>query len=127
MSLCLNKFKYILPASECKAEGFRCKRMPESFLNHCKAALSNLIASDRLQLAEDPYQSFSDGITNFFSHYCLDNHQSSWCHHDKVGSEKKKKELKSLSIYRVIPKKKSRVARCPHLKYAMQYIFYMHA
>ena len=38
------------------------KRMPEGFLTHCKAALSNLIASDSVQSADDLLQAFSDGI-----------------------------------------------------------------
>ncbi len=41
--------------------------MPEEFLNSCKASLSNLIASDAIQKAEDPLASFSEAIVNFFS------------------------------------------------------------
>ncbi len=69
---------------QCRTSKFHCKRMPEEFLNHCKASLSNLIASDDVQKAEDPLASFSEAIMNFYSHYCLDDHTSKWCHHNKV-------------------------------------------
>ena len=54
------------------------------FFGHCKAALSNLIASDEVHESEDPLISFSEGIVNFHSHYCLDMHSFTWCHHEKV-------------------------------------------
>ena len=43
-------------------------------MNHCKVALSNLIASDRVTNSDNPFQAFSDGVLNFFNHYCLDDH-----------------------------------------------------
>ena len=58
--------------------------MSDATINSCKAALNNLIASDHVCDSEDPYQAFSDGILNFYSHYCLDSHGSAWCYHDKV-------------------------------------------
>jgi len=51
---------------------------------HCKTALSNLTTSDELQQADNSYKAFSDGVQNFLRHYCLDDHTSTWCHHDKV-------------------------------------------
>ena len=76
--------------SKCKAAAFRCKRIPEGLLTHCKAALSNLIASERVESADDPLTAFSDGILNFIGHYCLDDHRSSWCCHEKVDKEGKR-------------------------------------
>ena len=58
--------------------------MNEAFIGSCKAALSNLIAVDKLYESEDPCQEFSAGILNFHAHYCQDDHNSSWCYHDKV-------------------------------------------
>ena len=53
-------------------------------MGSCKAALSNLILSDKIQEGEDAFKSFSESILNFHPHYCLDVHSSPWCHHDKV-------------------------------------------
>ncbi len=53
-------------------------------MSHCKTALSNLISSDRVQEAENPYKDFSEGLLNMVQHYCHNNHDSSWCHHPKV-------------------------------------------
>ena len=69
------KLLFGMPRLQCD---FRCRRMPESFLGHCKSSLSNLISSDLLRECEDTLRSFSEAISNFFSH------TSSWCHHDKV-------------------------------------------
>lgn len=62
--------------------------MPEEFLNSCKTALRNLIASDQMVESEDPYPLFSEGVLNFYQHYCLDVHTSTWCHHEKVRKRK---------------------------------------
>ena len=59
--------------------------MTESFLSSCKAALNNLISSDKIQASQDPYTDFSEGIRNLHSHYCLDDHSSPWCQHDMVS------------------------------------------
>ncbi len=58
--------------------------MSHSTLNRCKAELKNVIASDRVKGSGDPYEAFSEGFLNFHAHYCLDDHSSSWCYHDKV-------------------------------------------
>ena len=58
--------------------------MDEALLSSCKAALSNLLSSDRIKQSDDPFTAFSSAIVNFYSHYCLDEHSSEWCHHDKV-------------------------------------------
>ena len=58
--------------------------MSEDFIKSCKKALRNLISSERVEESEDPYSLFSEGVLNFFSHYCLDEHASTWCHHKKV-------------------------------------------
>ena len=61
--------------------------MPDSLLNNCKAALSHLIASERVNQSANPFKAFSEGVTNFVQHYCHDNHTSSWCHHNKVNKK----------------------------------------
>ena len=61
--------------------------MPEGFIGHCKAALSNLISGDQLQQSEDPWKSFPEAILNHYSHYCLDVHSSPWCYHDKFNPD----------------------------------------
>ncbi len=58
--------------------------MSDDVLTHCKAALSNVIASDVVQQSDNPFKEFADGIRNFVQHYCWDSHASSWCHHPKV-------------------------------------------
>lgn len=58
--------------------------MSEAFIGSCKTALTNLISSDRIQSSDDPFKSFAEGLLNFHRHYCLDDHTSSWCHHEKV-------------------------------------------
>ena len=60
--------------------------MDEGFLSGCKAALSNLLSSDTIKRSDDPFTAFSSAIMNFYSHYCLDEHSSEWCHHNKVCS-----------------------------------------
>ena len=59
--------------------------MTEPFLTSCKSALNNLIASEKVYDSADPFTEFSDAILNFFCHYCLNDHSSSWCVHDKVS------------------------------------------
>ena len=58
--------------------------MTEAVFSSCKAALNNLIACDKVYESEDPYSAFSEGILNFYSHYCEDAHNSTWCFHEKV-------------------------------------------
>ena len=58
--------------------------MPEPFIWSCSSALTNLISSDRIQENQEPFKAFSEGILNFYAHYCLDDHTSSWCTHEKV-------------------------------------------
>ena len=59
--------------------------MSEGFIGSCKRALNNLISSDRIQASSEPYKDFAEGIRNFYSHYFLDDHTSSWCFHEKVN------------------------------------------
>ncbi len=54
-------------------------------MGSCRSALSNLISSDTIQNSEDPLKSFSEALVNFHSHYCMDVHTLSWCHHKKVS------------------------------------------
>lgn len=58
--------------------------MGEPFLASCKSALNNLISSERIQDSDQAFDDFAEGILNFHSHYCLNDHSSSWCYHDKV-------------------------------------------
>ena len=58
--------------------------MDDAVLSSCKAALSNLLSSDRIKQSDDPFTAFSCAVMNFYRHYCLDDHSSEWCHHDKV-------------------------------------------
>ncbi len=58
--------------------------MSDDLLTHCKAALSNVIASDIVQQSDNPFKEFTDGIQNFVQHYCRDSLAYSWCHHPKV-------------------------------------------
>ncbi len=58
--------------------------MSDSTLNSCKTALGNMIASDKIQEADNPLEAFTEGIQNFLAHYCHDQHTSSWCYHPKV-------------------------------------------
>ena len=70
---------------KCKSANLgRCKRMSEAFFNSCKAHLNNFISSDRIRDSEDPHGDFAAAIVNCHSHYCLDDHSSTWCHHEKV-------------------------------------------
>ena len=76
----------IIHTLKCRVAGLpRCRRMTEQFLTSCKSALSNLIGSDKVYSSENPFAAFSDGILNFHSHYCLNDHTSPWCFHDKVS------------------------------------------
>ena len=76
----------IIHTLKCRAAGLpRCRRMTEQFLTSCKSALNNLIGSDKVYSSENPFAAFSDGIINFHSHYCLNDHTSLWCFHDKVS------------------------------------------
>ena len=61
--------------------------MSEGILAHCKAALSNLFVSEQVELASDPLMAISEDILNFVSHYCLNDHTSEWCHHEKVSKK----------------------------------------
>lgn len=69
---------------ECRKLGLsRCKRMNEAFITSCKTALRNLISSEAVLESEDPHASFSDGLMNFYFHYCYNDHTSTWCYHEK--------------------------------------------
>ena len=59
--------------------------MSEAFLGSCKTALNNLIASEAITEHENPYTAFSEAQLNFLNHYCLNDHSSEWCHHEKVS------------------------------------------
>lgn len=61
--------------------------MPEQLLGSCSSALTNLISSDAVKGHEDPFSAFSEGVLNFHAHYCLDDHTSSWCTHEKVNTQ----------------------------------------
>ncbi len=73
--------------------------MSDSTLNSCKTALGNLIASDKIQEADNPLEAFTEGIQNFLAHYCHDQHTSSWCYHPKV---KKKHTRVKISLMQIL-------------------------
>ena len=61
--------------------------MPDTFLTYtrCKVSLNNLIST--CIESDDPYNEFSNGLVNFYNHYCEDNHGSKWCYHEKVWNK----------------------------------------
>ncbi len=58
--------------------------MTDGMLNSCKTALSTLIGSDKVQEADNSLEAFAEGLSNFVSHYCHDQHESPYCYHPKV-------------------------------------------
>ncbi len=58
--------------------------MNDAFITCCKTALKNLMANEEVLESEDPYAAFSEGLMSFPAHYCLDDHSSPWCLHEKV-------------------------------------------
>ena len=80
-----NNHYYAKLIIQCRKLGLsRCKRMNEAFITSCKTALRNLISSEAVLESEDPHASFSDGLMNFYFHYCYNDHTSTWCYHEKV-------------------------------------------
>jgi len=57
--------------------------MSDAVINSCKWVLNNLISSEVISESSDPLQDFSSAILNFYNHYCLDDHTSNSCHHEK--------------------------------------------
>ncbi len=71
--------------------------MTDGMLNSCKTALSTLIGSDKVQDADNPLEAFAEGLSNFVSHYCHDQHESPYCYHPNVKN--------AIYTYRVLKKK----------------------
>ena len=44
-----------------------------------KAALHNLMSCEEVLEDSNPLEAFSKGLLNFHSHYCNNQHDSSWC------------------------------------------------
>ena len=82
-------------STQCPKGQPRCKRMDNAFLTSCKTALSNLLSSARIKESDDPFAAFPLAVMNFYSHYCLDEHSSEWCHHEKVCNVFQKKHIMS--------------------------------
>jgi hypothetical protein len=59
--------------------------MSDGFLTSCKNRLSNIIVSTAVLESDDPFAEFSAALLNMHNHYCLDNHTSKWCTHEKVS------------------------------------------
>ena len=60
--------------------------MGDPFLTSCKNRLANLISMDAIKESENQFAAFSEAVQNMYSHYCLDDHQSKWCTHEKVNT-----------------------------------------
>ena len=58
--------------------------MSDAFLTACKKQLTRVIVSDAVVESDDQFGAMSSAILNFYRHYCLDDHTSPWCEHDKV-------------------------------------------
>ena len=84
-------------------------------MGSCKTALNNIIASDRVHESDNPYSAFSEGILNFYSHYCEDDHTSSWCVHEKVCCHSKNiKTPRQLYMYMCIQEKDGKPYQTKH-------------
>ena len=72
----------------CKKEKIKCKRMTEAFIERAKHALKNLMSCADVLEDDDPLKAFSEGLLNFYNHYCLDAHDSKWCkYHSKENDD----------------------------------------
>ena len=61
--------------------------MSDGFIRSCKNRLANIISMDRVADSDDCFSSFSAAVLNMHSHYCLNDHTSEWCTHDKVYND----------------------------------------
>ena len=67
-----------------------------------KAALRNLMSCEEVLEDDNPLEAFSKGLLNFYSHYCMDKHDSPWCKFHALYSQnlQAKKFAKFASISR---------------------------
>ena len=73
---------------KCKTQGIPCKRITESFIDRVKRALRNLMSCAEVLEDSKPLEAFSEGLLNFYSHYCKDSHDSKWCKfHSKTSDD----------------------------------------
>lgn len=63
--------------------------MGEGFLNSCKKQLTRVIVSAAVMESDNQFSAMSSALLNFYNHYCLDDHSSPWCEHDKVCAVEK--------------------------------------
>ena len=70
----LSKIKSL--SCKCKKEGRKCKHMTEALIDRIKAALRNLMSCEKVLQDSNPLDTFSKGLLNFHSHYCIDKHDS---------------------------------------------------
>ena len=81
---------------KCKAQGLPCKRITESFIDKVKHALRNLMSCTEVLEDSKPLEAFSEGLLNFYSHYCKDSHDSKWCKfHSKTNDDGSRYTTKS--------------------------------
>ena len=73
--------------------------MSDSFIRSCKNRLANIISMEAVTESDDSFAAFSAALLNMHSHYCLDDHTSKWCTHEKVHS------IKIQSSYYITQKK----------------------
>jgi len=64
---------------KCKQNGLQCKRMSKIFVDRAKHSLKCLMSCSEVLDSDNPLTAFSEGIMNFYNHYCKDEHASEWC------------------------------------------------
>ena len=64
---------------KCKQNGLQCKRMSKVFVDRAKHSLKCLMSCSEVLDSDNPLAAFSEGVMNFYNHYCKDEHASVWC------------------------------------------------
>ena len=73
---------------KCKQNGLQCKRMSKVFVDRAKHFLKCLMSCSEVLDSDNPLSAFSEGIMNFYSHYCQDKHDSVWCkYHVEINDD----------------------------------------
>ena len=63
---------------KCKQNGLQCKHMSKVFVERVKHSLKCLMSCSDVLDSDNPLATFSEGIMNFYNHYCKDEHASVW-------------------------------------------------
>ena len=81
---------------KCKAQGIPRKRITEAFIDRVKRALKNLMSCAEVLEHSKPLEAFSEGLLNFYNHYCKELHDSEWCKfHSKTNDNGSQYIMKS--------------------------------